>query len=199
MKQLKKYDLAFLPTMIYVKKTLEDSNTLSEILLASIDFEAGQFFVYLPENIEASDLYNFGNGGVSSNSYREIAHIIFENIQENTNVSCIIDDVIRSPSDKNIGSFGAVNLFHQDEVYHLITYSLAKVENILKCLHETDALWHSLCILTEADFISVDSSELTKEKIKEACLKTKVVIVGAYDGEGYVFWKPLEPSKSPST
>ena len=189
MKELKKYDLAFLPTMVYVKGALEEANTLSKYLLELIDFGNGHFFTYLPENANQNEIYNFEKGGISSNTYLETAKLIFDNMNKNNGLVCIIDDVIRDPSDKNIDSFRALNMFHGDEVYYIITHKIAKVENILRCLHETDAIWHSLCVLTETNFIDMHSSGLNEEKIKEICLATKTIIIGSYDGEGYVFWE----------
>ena len=50
------------------------------------------------------------------------------------------------------------------------------------------SFWHSLCVFTTADFTGVTQT-LSLEKIKEICLKTELVMVAAYDGEGYVFWE----------
>ena len=35
----------------------------------------------------------------------------------------------------------------------------------------------------------IKNQKLTIKKIKEICLNTKIIIVGAYDGEGYIFWE----------
>ena len=42
---------------------------------------------------------------------------------------------------------------------------------------------------TEADFSNVQPPNLSEEKLKEICTMAKFVIVGAYDGEGYIFWE----------
>ncbi len=34
---------------------------------------------------------------------------------------------------------------------------------------------------------------LSQEKLTEICHNTKIIIVGAYDGEGYLFWEKKEP------
>ena len=60
-------------------------------------------------------------------------------------------------------------------------------------MENSNAFWHSLC-LTEADFMNVTDT-LKIEKIKEVCLKTKLVMIGAYDGEGYVFWESVAMKK----
>ena len=50
-------------------------------------------------------------------------------------------------------------------------------------------------MLTSANLTEVNKT-LSLEKIKEICLKTELAMVGAYDGEGFVFWeKNLDEGK----
>ena len=60
---------------------------------------------------------------------------------------------------------------------------------ILKAIRNANAFWHCLCVLTEVPLNSVKNNELTSIKIEEICQKIKVIIIGAYDGEGYLFWE----------
>ena len=52
----------------------------------------------------------------------------------------------------------------------------------------SNAIWHSLCIISENQLNSAETI-LTLEKIKAICMNAKIVIIGAYDGEGYIFWE----------
>jgi hypothetical protein len=193
MNELKKYNLSFLPTITYFKEALNEVNMLSSCLLDLINFENGCFYTCFPEDIDLKKLYKFQSGGISGNTYSETAYFILRKLKSNSDLSCIIDDVIRSVEDKNLESFKAKNLFFKEEVYYLIQNSSATYEVILKCLHETDAIWHSLCVLTEADLGYLISSALNEENIKDICIKTRLIAIGAYDGEGYVFWERDTP------
>ncbi|MBX9839321.1 MAG: hypothetical protein K2X69_13530 [Silvanigrellaceae bacterium] len=59
-------------------------------------------------------------------------------------------------------------------------------------MQETNAIWHSLCVLTTSNCEDFSFLSVSKEKIQEICLMTQMIIVGAYDGEGYVFWEKHE-------
>ncbi|MBX9839322.1 MAG: hypothetical protein K2X69_13535 [Silvanigrellaceae bacterium] len=96
-KNYKKYDLSFASTMDYVRDVLEDSNFLSKYLLDLVCFQDGCFYTYFPMKIELKNIYRFKSGGICSTTYEEVAKLI----------SCVIDDVIRGPLDKNISEFGA--------------------------------------------------------------------------------------------
>jgi hypothetical protein len=52
------------------------------------------------------------------------------------------------------------------------------------------ALWHHVFILTEIANIDEMGKEITLDNIKEFCKNTQLLVIGAYDGEGYVFWEP---------
>ena len=75
-----------------------------------------------------------------------------------------------------------------NEIYFLLGKNKISEKIILECLRASNSFWHSLCVFTTADFTDV-IKDLTLEKIKEICLSTELVMVGAYDGEGYVFWE----------
>jgi len=108
-------------------------------------------------------------------------------MSKNKTLSCIIDDIIRYPEDKNIDSFGSKNLFFKKEVYHLIPNKETSTQNILTCIQKTDAIWHQLILLTAIDVNQFTGKELNKENLKEICEKTTIFIIGAYDSEGYIF------------
>ena len=76
----------------------------------------------------------------------------------------------------------------RNDVYFLLWKRTKFLKLILESLRASNAFWHSLGVFTTADFTDV-TKDLTLEKIKEICLSTELVMIGAYDGEGYVFWE----------
>jgi hypothetical protein len=79
-------------------------------------------------------------------------------------------------------------LSFKDELYYKILSDKANPEIIKKCLVNSNAFWHSLCVLTDANLVDL-SDTLTLENIREISFKVYLIIIGAYDGEGYVFWE----------
>ena len=124
------------------------------------------------------------------NSIRdEVAPLIFKEIISKPQFSCVIDKVTGTANSVYYDTYSDCNpLFYEKEVYFLLDKKNISTEVISKCLRASTSFWHSLCVFTTADFAGVIKF-LSKEKIEEICLKTELIMIGAYDGEGYVFWE----------
>ena len=85
--------------------------------------------------------------------------------------------------------FNAHGLLCGNEIYYLLEKNNISTELITECLRASNAFWHSLCVLTEANLDDRIAREISTEKIQEITLKAKLIIIGAYDGEGYIFWE----------
>jgi hypothetical protein len=209
MKQLIKHKLKFDSAWEYVRENLDNVNALSSELLNLLDFKNGYFFTLLPDEANLTEIYHFKCGGILLqypeeehvvNGYKstyswipdidkELSPLILKEIKSKYELSCLIDDVSASPKDKYYTLYSDnFSFFYGDEVYYLLKKNNVSVELLLKCLRASTSFWHSLCVFTTADFNGVTET-LSLEKIKEVCLKTQLVMVGAYDGEGYLFWE----------
>jgi len=126
----------------------------------------------------------------------ELSDWLLEKIQSNERLACIIDDYNTSPTDQHhMELFYAYGLSYENEVYYLLQKEKISRGAIIECLQNSNTFWHSLCVLSETNFNDVNDNKLTLEKIKEICLNARLIIVGAYDGEGYVFWEKNNSSK----
>lgn len=208
--KLHRYDLDFQRTLAYLRKSLTNANTLSDILLEVIDFKKGSLFTLLPEGSNLERLYEFEAGvilpqnprivtcseeGVSS-SYsitpsisKKLSEIILETLKNRENITCIFDDIIRSPSDPfKSSSLNGCKYSRDGELYYILGENKASLENVQTALNASYAFWHSLGMLTNAD-LHLNSYELNEEIFRNICIETQMLFVGAYDGEGYVFWE----------
>ena len=164
----------------------------------------------LPDNVYPENLYDFVTGILPPNPIQEyfidnkratysetptireeISELIFKYINDNKQIKCIFDNVNCSTREMFLDDFfRSYRLKYKEEVYLLINnVEFVSKETILECLQYSNAIWHSLCILTSCSFKGLTGRELSLEKIKEICLKTETIIIGAYDGEGYLFWE----------
>lgn len=86
--------------------------------------------------------------------------------------------------------FHSKGLAYQKEVYYLITKKEISFDTILQCLQYSSAsFWHSLCVLTTANLYNLMKNELNLKVIQEICQRAELLVFGAYDGEGYIFWE----------
>jgi len=203
MKKLNKYKLDYDRAWEYTQETLDEANTLSSELLKAISFEDGDFFTLLPPDANRERLYEFKAGVIlpnqqwivaeNSSSYSviptirdELSELLLKAINSKRDLCYVIDDVNSSLKDENIDSLDVHGLFYREEIYYMLNTPNISKELLLDYLNTSNAFWHSLCVLTKTHF---SSKELDIEKIHTICSNIQLIMVGAYDGEGYIFWE----------
>ena len=184
---LKQFDIDFEKGFSFYSSNLKDVNALSEALLLLVDFKKGRFFTLLPRNVATKQMYQFNLGGIAIKVRDTCPEFILDRLKKNKNLICIFDDVLRSPGDKyKMDLFDSCSITYQDEIYYLLRDNFTE-ESIQCCLQASNAIWHSLCVISK---ITIDiKKELSKEDINKIALESKMIILGAYDGEGYLFWE----------
>lgn len=214
-KQLKRYSLNKTKAFIYFKDTLKDGNTLSLELLRSLDFDQGNFFTLLPLDADTKKIYEFQLGGIllqnkiqenfdetGKKSYFswtptfkiELAQLIIEKMRTNINLACIFEDILRAPKDSNL-FFDLYGMQYLNEVYYCLN-SNASTEEIVTGINRSNAIWHQVFILTETINPISNQKQINLDEIKNFCLRTRLLFIGAYDGEGFVFWEPNDTISS---
>lgn len=211
MKNLDQHSLDSDRTFEYVKSVLEEVNELSIELLENLDFKLGHFFTYLPSDARIERIYEFSCGGILpeginkeitvlgkkyqaeiiNNLQNELKCFIINKLREEKYLSCILDDVLRDKNDKSLQVFQDNDSLKilKNEVYYLFNEKSADESLIDKSIQHSNAIWHSLCILYYDDSSKTKSNNLTSEIIKKIVTNAIIVIIGAYDGEGYIFWE----------
>ena len=64
------------------------------------------------------------------------------------------------------------------------------IQNFMDCFKASRSFWHSLAVISEVNIQPIkESRNLSLEQIKNICSNVKMFFIGAYDGEGYVFWE----------
>lgn len=131
----------------------------------------------------------FKEGGIAKQK-EEIKQEIFKELKSNNKLSCIFDDVSATfKPDYKESLFLYCGLAYEKEIYYLIKQEIATLKILNECFYVSNAIWHSLCIFTEFDFSNKKDKQLKIEEIDSICKKTVLIVLGAYDAEGYIFWK----------
>lgn len=213
MRKIIKKKLDFDLTINYFLKSLMDSNYVSDVVVSVIDFSGGDFFTMLPDPVDHEKIHEFSIGGILHKNpiqrgvigslpgiyefseipsvTNELAEMVKIFVEKNGQNLCLIDDVIRNSSDsfQNDLELSECVVFHDLDVYYLINNLNASNALIVKCLRNSKAYWHSLCIFSKMSISDIQHKNLTASEIKNICLNAHLLVVGAYDGEGYVFWE----------
>lgn len=190
MTKLKRYKLDQNKVKEYLHWNLEGLNLLSSTLLALEFYDKGDFFSLLPELIEENKINEFKHGGTGVNLNSYVKYMMWMRLFEDNSLCCIFDEVnFNYQERKNDLLFNLCGLHYEEEIYYLLNKNNLKIENINDCFYASNAIWHSLCILTRTNFSMLVNQKLTKENIRECCKNAELILVGAYDAEGYIFWE----------
>ncbi|WP_068471239.1 hypothetical protein [Candidatus Protochlamydia phocaeensis] len=182
-------ELDFKKAFEYFQDNLIETNTLSSKLINLVDFKKGTFFSFFPEKINFEKINCFKEGGIAKQK-EEIKEKIFKELKSNNKLCCVFDDVSATfKPDYAEPLFLNYGLFYEKEIYYLIRPEIASLKLLNECFYVSNAIWHSLCILTEFDFGKKKDKQLKIEEIEGICTKTVLIALGAYDAEGYLFWK----------
>jgi hypothetical protein len=188
--KLKRYEIASKLGMQYFKDNLSNTNSLSSALVQHLDFSSGNFFTFLPDETDLKKVHEFPQGGIACGVRDQMAELILSKLEAETNLACIFDDVSATFRQGYQDSlFDTCGLTHKDEIYYVIHKNMKTSSLIEKCLIASNGIWHSLCVLFKTLSIDETQKNLSLKEIETIAKNTSIAIVGAYDGEGYIFWE----------
>lgn len=191
MTNLNKVYLKFQPTYDFFFDNLDQTNILSTELLKLIDFKEGKFFTFFVNDVDMSKIHNFKLGGIANGVRDHINSIVLNELNNNIGYSCIFDDVNNDydECDNEDPFFQNCGLFYKKENYYYVDQKNKSIDLINDCLRASNAIWHSLCVFSEINLQKIKNKELTLHDIKNICLQVKLIMILAYDAEGYIFWE----------
>lgn len=202
----------------FVRDRLQEGNTLSRFLLDTCDLDKGLVTTFLPSTVSYELANQFDTGGKLQvteptlyfeqgetsemlmvpmpNSYSCLAVIIREFLGKDQQHLCIFEDVTSKPGDPKISLEDKRILIFNEEVY----YQLGRGDDegtIAKTIRDANSLWHFLCVMSSVSEREgfVTDRYVASEKLKIFAEGAQKIVVGAYDGEGYLIWTKMAESK----
>lgn len=208
-RKIKKHLLEFDKTLPYFLDHIGSGGTLSEKLIERVDFKLGSFFTLLPLNAVLERLFEFPSGGIipsipygspinlndnSSESFqptqvitvaRECSEFVGNYLREGVGNYAFVEDCLLEFDNQSVEVNNVKITPYEKEVYYLLDSGNTENE-IYETIRKSGHVWHSLSVLT---VVGNKPLYLTDADLNRICDNTKFVIAGAYDGEGYIFWK----------
>jgi hypothetical protein len=185
-----RYELTFNLAIAYFQDNLLNTNTLSSKLIDLVSFKSGIFFTLLPSGINIKNINHFKHGGIAIGVKKVIGLIIFEHLVSNPRFYCVFDDATSSwTKDYKEPVFLSCGVVYNHEIYYLLTPQTASKDLVDKCIYNSESIWHSLCVLSEFHSNFQIGDQISLEDIEKICLNARLIVINAYDGEGYVFWE----------
>jgi hypothetical protein len=190
MTQISRYALDFKWVMDYLENNLDDTNTLCSQLTNLIAFDRGKFFAFLPSNTKPHHINEFGGAKIAVGVRTYTNQYILEILKKNPQLTCVFDDyngTFTPGYEEEV--FAACGLSFKEEIYYSLTSKTVTPQLLQDCFYCSNAVFHSLCVLTKSDLSQKETKMLNMAEIKDICAQTTLIILGAYDAEGYIFWE----------
>ncbi|MBU6382698.1 MAG: hypothetical protein KGR16_00050 [Verrucomicrobia bacterium] len=199
------FPLNFEQALRYVADQLQDGHTLARELLINLNFKEGSFFALLHPSADRTKIYEFQTGGIlavnpledvlfqgkvypgrkKAHSVHQLALYLKSILQPGQ--CCFFEDMIHHRSDPIVSEIEKHILYFHREVYLYIKEAEFSQELAKKIIHYADAQWYYMNIISESD--PRCELNMTSEQLHNIALKATLIVIGAYDMEGFVVWK----------
>jgi hypothetical protein len=173
----------------YLERVLRSGKSLSHLLLERVDFAAGKIHALLSTKVGERKIKDFAAGGIGSikSPRRALAEIGIRYLQE-PGKHIVIEEGLARPGDPAIRNKEGVILL-AGEIYYLAR-KIDTVEQMERFLMQP-----RYAIGLVGVFCTAGAGEI--QKISETALAdfvatTEKVLVGAFDGEGFLLWTANE-------
>ncbi len=187
----------------YFIEQLRDGNTLAQNLLQLL--EKGHYMALLHPSADKSLIYNFRSGGIlpqnslepvtfrgkvypgrrRANSYLELA-LYLENAM-NSQACCYFDDQMHRREDSISKQYETATLYYNKELYLFLQSMKFSFEHLKKMIQHVNAQWYYMNVISKEG--PGTTHEISIEKLQRIAASTTHIVIGAYDGEGFLVWK----------
>ena len=166
---------------------------MDQTLYKHIDFSSGSVSTFLPGTaLEEQDIYNFKGGAISDYtiSRKCLAEVIQRHLSSAINTVCLLEDSTCEPGEHFDNDEHVVFLERKPEVYFLIKNEPPPIYKIESIINEAEQPNFFVGILSTASEKRAMPTEkiISSELLHHIARRVEKVILGVYDGEGYLIW-----------
>lgn len=196
----------------YIRKQLSGGHSLAAQLLRLCRLENGKAHTYLPGDTDEGATYKFDVGGIVTHSKHKNAQVIeqvidgqkwqpirnavmhavpliYKSLKAHPGALCIFEDPVSELGDPCLEQIETPMLSYGKEIYHWVSSEDATPDKIEEILLNGES-WMLIGAVSFSPMdLNRDSKELTSEDIETIARGTTILIIGAYDGEGYIIWE----------
>ena len=201
----------------YIRKCLSDGNTLARYLLQKLNLDRGRVVTFLSSDVTAEAAKQFTTGGKlpmppkSQWRYAEgerskwrmvpipdtdscLVAIIEAFLNAEEKRVCIFEDDLSRPNDPILSRSVARLLTFKDEVYHFLSgrdVESSKIRQTIRQAKSIPLFIGAMTSVPEESSFSYKARRITitsDKLLRILAERTEKIVVGAYDGEGYLIW-----------
>jgi len=169
----------------HILNVLYIDNSLCQFVKTQVDLSVGGVFSVVPADLNVENVVDF-SWGFGKGSDNSLPDRILRALKLNSPSIAMFDDVMGSA--ENVAGHGSC-LTNNDEVYHWVVDTEATELKLRDLIRGTGVSWHFLCVVFELEN-SIDIKDCVMNSKYDSFKNILEVVVGAYDGEGYIHWSP---------
>lgn len=176
----------------FIMEMLTSAESISELLTSNINKKMTKVWGYLPYTLKETNITNFNEGGVYlDNPINEYVNFIKGMLEKKSEYSWIIIDNC-SNTDESLEMISIDKItkvfFYGETVLHYLPNSLYNAPNI-KTTVESGGWYPFIGLITKINdviFDQIETNIVTYDSMKFMVEKATVLIIGAFDEEGYL-------------
>ncbi len=200
----------------YIRASLAQGKTLASYLLQRPDLENGHVLTFLPPQVSEEQVKEFTFGGKlptppaethtfftakDGSRYKAIpipntdfwlVAAVEDFLKAGEGAICCFEDALAKPGDPWLSALDTPVWVFQDEVYHFLVYTDPKGRKIESVIRRAKSIFPPLIgaftFVTKKIEAVVDARGLGSTELKTLAENAEKIVVGAYDGEGYLIW-----------
>jgi hypothetical protein len=176
----------------HIRSCLSRGNRLSSLLL-NLPLQQGLVRTFLPTQVARERLLKFDVGGLAKRNQTEpnLRNVVAAHLHEPDAPIAAFEDHLARPGDPVLDKLSVPFFTYNDEVYYFLTKRHTTDELITKAIR-TALSYLFVCALvkygTDDMFAIEDRQPMTHRNLEVLASNMTTIVVGAYDGEAYVFW-----------
>lgn len=199
------FPLKFEEALTYVIAQLEDGHTLAKKILRHLDFNQGNFFALIHSSANKTKIHEFKSGGILElNPLEQVAFQghLYSGRKKSHSVGqlsqylkhalkpqefCLFEDLIHHHSDPIAPDIKEHIFYIEEELYLYLTENEFSETIAKKIIEFVNAQWYYMNIISNSGFDLKQT--ITAEQLEKIAMQTTVLVIGAYDMEGFVLWE----------
>jgi len=181
----------------FMRESLQDGNTLASLVHELVDFEQGSITTLFDEDLDPKNALLFTSGwDIGMDDTRDYVLSVADTLRTRIGDLIWIMEEIKAEPDfpylRRLEDEGVPMRFLGNEVYYVLSTATHMVKTIGEAIREAKTSYYALNVVAPLEGrwdLSSPRGEITLDLLRHVVERSPLVVMGAYDGEGFLVWQ----------
>jgi len=177
--------------LTYLRQCLDGGKVLSHLLLRDVDLSAGSTTTYLPAGLDVADLHDFSQGGKASlgRTRRWVTGALAKSLSAiGPSGLVLLEHDLAMAGDPWLKRRGLRWAAFRDDVYFVCAFTDSRADINETLSHMAAQVVRGAAARVPRELLPGSGNVLAPRLIEAVAKETRLIVVSAFDGEGYVLW-----------